>query len=355
MLSGIVPISLGYVFNHDNIIYVDDDGTADYIRIQDAIDNASDGDTIFVYNGIYYEHIIINKSIILNGENRETTEIYGFGENQDILNIKSNVTTVSNFTIRYGSDRNSGILIEDSSYVTISECDFFDIPSMDAVTISNSENITIVKCLMSDSIEKINSGNEDRYISGITLEGGCFNTTITNNIISNASYAGIIILEGCNNTRITGNYITSNDKYGIRAQHCNYSYIEENIISKNQIIGISILDCFNTFVISNSCENNDNAGVGVGDSVNIHVEMNNFIRNGKLGYFSYNFIEGQTNIIPDILWKENYWDRSRIFPKLIFGTIVFQKDSHSPIIVFPWLNFDWNPTKEPYDIPLPEL
>jgi parallel beta-helix repeat protein len=53
-------------------IYVDDDGTADFISIQDAIDNASDGDTIFVYNGIYYENLIINKSIELIGSNQTT-------------------------------------------------------------------------------------------------------------------------------------------------------------------------------------------------------------------------------------------------------------------------------------------
>lgn len=36
----------------------------DFISIQDAIDNASDGDTIFVYSGIYHENIIVDKSIL---------------------------------------------------------------------------------------------------------------------------------------------------------------------------------------------------------------------------------------------------------------------------------------------------
>ena len=39
-----------------NIIYVDDDGNADFSRIQDAINNAFDGDTIFVYKGFYFEN-----------------------------------------------------------------------------------------------------------------------------------------------------------------------------------------------------------------------------------------------------------------------------------------------------------
>jgi hypothetical protein len=36
---------------------VDDDGGADFIRIQDAINNAKDGDSILVYSGVYYENV----------------------------------------------------------------------------------------------------------------------------------------------------------------------------------------------------------------------------------------------------------------------------------------------------------
>ncbi|RLF45340.1 MAG: hypothetical protein DRN29_06910, partial [Thermoplasmata archaeon] len=62
-----------------NILYVGGSGTGNYSRIQDAIDDANDGDTIFVYSNSspYYEHIIINKSINLVGENKNTTIIDG--------------------------------------------------------------------------------------------------------------------------------------------------------------------------------------------------------------------------------------------------------------------------------------
>jgi hypothetical protein len=45
LLSSIIPISSSYEVSSNNIIYVDDDGTADYIRIQDAIDYTTDADT----------------------------------------------------------------------------------------------------------------------------------------------------------------------------------------------------------------------------------------------------------------------------------------------------------------------
>ncbi|RLI67227.1 hypothetical protein DRO91_10500, partial [Candidatus Heimdallarchaeota archaeon] len=47
---------------------VDDDGPAHYTSIQEAIDAASDGDTIIVKPGVYTESITINKSINLIGD-----------------------------------------------------------------------------------------------------------------------------------------------------------------------------------------------------------------------------------------------------------------------------------------------
>lgn len=49
-------------------------------------------------------------------------------------------------------------------------------------------------------------------------------------------------------------------------------------------------------------------------------------------------------------WSRNYWDRPRLLPKPIIGTrrIVINEDLFLDI---PWVNFDWHPAQEPYDIP----
>jgi len=49
-----------------NKLNVGGNGSGSYFSIQDAIDNAKPGDTVFVYNGIYHENIIIDKSIKLH-------------------------------------------------------------------------------------------------------------------------------------------------------------------------------------------------------------------------------------------------------------------------------------------------
>ena len=94
-----------------NTIYVDDDNTSGpwngtqeypYQNIRDGINNSDNGDTVFVYNGTYYENVIINKSINLVGENKEITIVDG-KEGEFVFNITADHVNVSGFTIQNGS------------------------------------------------------------------------------------------------------------------------------------------------------------------------------------------------------------------------------------------------------------
>jgi parallel beta-helix repeat protein len=90
--KSLIPISSG------NTLYVGGSGEGNYTSIQDAIDNASDGDTVFVYKGIYYEHVKIVKDINLFGEDMEKT-IIDAGGIETAVEIGANVN-LSGFTIR---------------------------------------------------------------------------------------------------------------------------------------------------------------------------------------------------------------------------------------------------------------
>ena len=80
-------------------IYVDDDGGKDYTNIQDAIDAANDGDTVFVYSGTYYENVNVSKPITLRGEDKNTTIIDGSAVD-DVVYISANNVIISGFTIQ---------------------------------------------------------------------------------------------------------------------------------------------------------------------------------------------------------------------------------------------------------------
>ena len=69
--------------------YVDDDGPADFSKIQDAINAASPGDTIYENNGTYYGNIVVNKTVSLVGESRENTLVDG-GRTGSVISMMTN-------------------------------------------------------------------------------------------------------------------------------------------------------------------------------------------------------------------------------------------------------------------------
>ena len=101
-----------------NIITVDDDGPADYQTIQEAIDAAIPGDTIYVYEGTYPEHVIVNKTVKLKGEAKEKVIVTGSGSGTVFL-VTADRVSISRFTIRDGdygifSDRTDALEVTDN-------------------------------------------------------------------------------------------------------------------------------------------------------------------------------------------------------------------------------------------------
>jgi len=89
---------------------VDDDGPADFRTIQEAINAAAEGDTIFVYNGSYYENVIVDKTVTLVGEHTETTIIDGNG-GSFAVKVNADNTVLKAFTIKNGS---VGVYLDES-------------------------------------------------------------------------------------------------------------------------------------------------------------------------------------------------------------------------------------------------
>lgn len=119
LLNFIFPLQNGWTGSeakkiHSNqIIHVGGIGNKNYSNIQDAINNASPGDTIYVHSGIYYENIFIGKKINLIGEHPLTTIIDGGegikGVKTDVIEIAADEVTISDFTIRNSIENASGI------------------------------------------------------------------------------------------------------------------------------------------------------------------------------------------------------------------------------------------------------
>ena len=293
------PITLSEKITSNNIIYVDDDGGADYTKIQDAIDNANKGDTIFVYNGFYTENVFVNKSIILQGEDRNFTIIDGNKTGKTVSVIVNNVE-IYNFTLQ-----NSGHKAVDAGISALTNFSLF------------SSNILL------------NNEGSGFYIMGND------NTISKNNIQNNRN--GIKIASAKNNT-ITKNIINDNGD-GITVSFSNNNEIKENKISNNSY-GISLRSWYNipgseyTSIYHNNITKN-NIGITLSEAKYTDINGNNFYKNTK----SVKFWQSHTNN-----WDNNYWDRPRIFPKIIIG-----KTGNIWFGAL-WINIDWNPATEPFII-----
>ncbi len=103
---------------------VDANGTAQYTSIQDAIDNAVEGNVIYVYHGLYNEHLTIDKKITLIGEDKGNTIIDGGGTGE-IISITGDNVTIRGFTIQNGE---YGIVCErvDSTLIHYNNIENYD-------------------------------------------------------------------------------------------------------------------------------------------------------------------------------------------------------------------------------------
>ncbi len=96
-----------------------------YTSIGEAIaDNSTvNGDAIFIGSGVYYEHVLVNKTLSLIGEGNENTTVDGNGTGP-IIQIKASGVNVSNLKIQNAFSPNlidSGIFAEASPYGTFND------------------------------------------------------------------------------------------------------------------------------------------------------------------------------------------------------------------------------------------
>lgn len=255
---------------------------ADYPTIQQAIDEATTGTTILVSNGTYFEHLTINKTIVLVGENKSTTVINAYNSSTALL-VTANSVSIKGFTVRNA----------DSYAIHFNHSSFNEI--CNNVIKNNGYGI----CLNNSIRNNITSNSIlENTQDGIQLTG---TATIANNTVKlNGRYGIHLHLSYAN---ITENKIESN-KYGILI-----SYSGGNILRKNSLLNntqnfsvdgeqlshyIQKIDDSNKINTKIICylinqkditvnpDNFPNMGyLGIINSTNIHIANLNFTNNGE--------------------------------------------------------------------------
>jgi nitrous oxidase accessory protein len=335
--------------------YVGGNGPNNYTTIQQAINNATNGDTVFVYDesSPYFEHIIINVSIHFIGENNTTTIIDG--ENQgDVVIFNADDITMTGFTVQHSgntakidagiesrSNRDIitgnriihngeyaiGIFLNGSSDNLVTE-NFISENGNEGVFLQNSFDCSIRNNLFTRNghcavIISLSSGNtiaqntmHENYAT-VSLWSGATDNDIAWNLMRDQEYSGVGIWPGANDNVIHHNYLSNNSLYGF------------------------IITCAVGNVIANNTIWGSNEGIHLIMSNTTMIKFNNFINNNISAFFENSSFNR---------WKQNYWDDHHgMWPKCIEGIMRLPWNKTT---VIHWFNIDWFPAQKPYEIPL---
>ena len=371
--------------NYDgNTLYVGGGGPDNYTKIQDAIDDANIGDTVFVYSGYYTEEIEICKSINLIGEHKDSTSIVGQGvyDHIHVISITSDDVTIEGFTIKYSGkvdcgifiksnnnqisfcniiDNGYGILVEGAfqnnkflhcffhnnnqkaleisgMYNVISNCIF----DKDEIELWKTKNTIISDCeifnastgidfYISDNNEIINCHIHD-VVEGISVCNGGFNYVIKDCIIENISLLGGINSDYMEDLQLINTTIANCSYFGVVIS----SYLANAVISgckfiNNELSGLSVGGLIKAEISNNHFEGNKQGLRFVNPNTFNFILQNNFINNeinidaNPYGYFYYMINR----------FNNNYFDAW-----LGIG----------PYHVYRFLNWDFNPAIKPHDL-----
>jgi parallel beta-helix repeat protein len=314
----------------------------DYLTIQEAIDAASPGDTIQVAAGTYYENVVVNKAVLLIGENSSTTIINAKGTGT-VVKVTASSVVITNFTIQNSGSGwpNSGVLIDSVSACSISNNtitnNWYGIwlkdSSNNVLSSNNIANNQYGVWMESSSNNTLSSNSiaMNQYnlgVWGLTLSHFIQNTDITNYVNSKPIYywinqhngqvpqdAGYVAL--VNSTEMTVENLTiTNNGQGILLAYTQSSSIANNNITNNWV-GIELYNSSNNTLSNNNITNNQ-YGTWLFYSTNNTLRDNNVTNNLQRGielfyssnntiyHNNFNNTQQTTNLESTNLWDNGY-------------------------------------------------
>ena len=255
--------------------FVDDPSNHKWDTIQEGVDDADSGDSVYVFNGSYYEHVVINRTINLTGEDWRSTIIDGRGIIPEVVWIRADGVYVRGFTVTNGGGvdchHDAGIVIS-TNYNTVSSNNVSSNP-YSGIIVGGKHNTVLGNNISSNDI-------------GVWVTGKY--NTISGNTISWNEHFGIGFHFHTHYNIITKNNISRNGYFGITQGHFSKnSTISDNIISWNRYQGIQLYRTKSNTIVNNTISHNRGWGIDFyTDADHNTVSGNNIISNrGGIGLY----------------------------------------------------------------------
>jgi len=319
-----------FIDTNGNGVY--DDGEPAFSSIQDAIDGASDGDTIVIHDGIYREQLTINKPLTLMAGSNPVLDFSGYSGYG--IHITADGVTIDGFEIigipitgpdDWQSDVNPTILVE-ANYTTVQNCIFNNAsgaPAKEAMlTVNGTHNNSFLNNVVNNYIYGITARCPSEAYGGgagpgygatnLTVSGNTFNVAYIDDGSNRITGEAVQIWYG-DNIVVTDNVINGPGKFVDKAD--TYTYLNSIGIadfmsgfgaagtitySNNQITNcyVGIATFAGNGIISNNLIDDNYIGIQVGqvDEVLISTPaqgvqiLNNDITNNIRGIWVQNFV-----------------------------------------------------------------
>jgi parallel beta-helix repeat protein len=315
----------------NKILYVDDDNTQGpwdgtinhpYQYIQDAIDNADEDYKIHIFNGTYYENIISNKTLIIEGENPKNTIIDGQYADVviDIIDKHVKITNLSirnsggfkdNAGIKIHTNDNliinciiyrtkTGIYFDGANFSEINKCTFYS--NGEGIFLNSIYSCNIIDCCFTHNAFGININNS----KNIKIEGSYAHTCGIGYFIINSEDIQFLKSAAYNNNDNQGGIFMYFSKK-IKIADCNV---------KHNGLSITIRGCHNVEISDSDLFWNTHYAVYIGsDSTFITIKNCNIFENFRNGIQVYNSscILQNNNIYSHVfgIWAERSYINAR--------------------------------------------
>jgi len=281
--------------------------------IQDAINNAADGDRIYVYNGSYTENILVNKTLTLEGEGRDVVTVQAASVSKHVFEVTADYVNLSGFTATGATgNRKVGIYLDNGAdHCNVSYNNVFD--SNRGIYLYNSSNNILVSNIMTGNtynfgvfgeelahyVQNIDTSNRvdgkqvyywlDQRDQQVPDDAGfvglvnCKNITVRDLTLTK-SYQGVLLAYS-NNSRID-NVTAPNNYFGIHLKYSSNNTLANNNASENYC-GIYLFNSSNNTLVNNIASDNSDFGIYLDNSTGNNITGNTASDNGWYGIELY--------------------------------------------------------------------
>lgn len=293
-------------------VWVNNDATEEWLNqpnhfatIQEGINAVTPGGKVYVIGSsgqIYYEDVVLNKSIDLIGIDNPT--IFA---SQTGIEVTIDWAKIEGFVIK--GDLQTGILVSNSARVKIINCTISG--ANNGIYLLSSHNNTIQgniiknctngifgsnslgnKILNNDiknneyglylyraSLNTIDKNNISQNGIGLFIDSAESNIISNNTFIGNAQ-EGIYLMSSTNRNEIINNKIINNDR-GIRLEISNTNSLINNTIAKNDLEAILIEEFSHTNTLRENKIYNNSIAISLQNSSNNDLILNDIYLNSK--------------------------------------------------------------------------